>query len=142
MLSNEVLTVGAQITEILPKLLQKTNLPVPATGGGFLWKYSASQTSSLEAFALFGHLDSGRRIRLFLDTITIRLVKSIATWAAGAPAVDFEVAAIVNHRTNNEQRIVEFLVDWHGTSEQSWEPESNLEGCRTLLAQFYTSLLR
>lgn len=45
----------------------------------------------------------------------------------------FDVKSIQKYRKHNNKR--EFLIEWT-TSESTWEPENNLDGCVTLLKEF------
>lgn len=50
--------------------------------------------------------------------------------------LDYRNVPIVDPRTNNYKIIKEYLIKWLGYEEQTWEPESNLEHCQTLLKKF------
>lgn len=50
---------------------------------------------------------------------------------------EYEVEYILNHRLVNG--LQEYLVKWEGYphSENTWEPEGNLENCRDLILDYY-----
>ena len=57
-----------------------------------------------------------------------------------AQGQEFEVEAILSHRIGRRNKI-EFLIRWKGfdISDDTWEPESNLENCPLLLAEYKSS---
>ena len=52
---------------------------------------------------------------------------------------EFEVQRIITSRINNDR--VEYLVQWIGYEERTWEPVGNLENARNILQDFHENVL-
>ena len=86
--SNGWLVAGAKITRELPQSFRAAGLPVPAHGGGFLWKYSVGDRKRLTGLAILSDLDVAYRVRFFLDT-DMRMVDQLAAvWAVRSAGTD------------------------------------------------------
>ena len=93
LVSREWLGAGAAITRGLPGIFRAAGLPVPAQGGGFLWKYDEKQQDSLAGLDILSSIDCGWRVRFFLDTSLEVVAKLAKRWAGRHRTI-----AAVRHR--------------------------------------------
>ncbi|KAH9423792.1 hypothetical protein DERP_005374 [Dermatophagoides pteronyssinus] len=52
--------------------------------------------------------------------------------------IDYRI--VTNENNNNQKEIVNFLIEWTGHTEKSWEPFENLDHCIPLLSDFFLKI--
>ena len=54
----------------------------------------------------------------------------------------YEISNIIDYRIviHNQKEIVNFLIEWTGHTEKSWEPFENLDHCIPLLSDFFLKI--